>query len=73
MIDRGIPLQRTVAFCYGLAAFYAVLGVAMSQIRTRYAAIVYLVVITVSALIVWCKGYLKMQGLRGVVPEKGSR
>ncbi|MCX5646272.1 MAG: MraY family glycosyltransferase [Phycisphaerae bacterium] len=72
MIDRGIPLKRTVAICYGLAGFYALLGGAMSQIRTRYAAIVYLVVIATSALIVWRKGYLKMQGLRGVVPEKRS-
>ena len=70
MIDRGIPLKRTVAICYGLAGFYALLGVAASQIRTRYAAVVYLVVITASAVIVWRKGYLKMHGLRGVIPEK---
>ena len=70
MIDRGIPLKRTVAICYGLAGFYALLGVAASQIRTRYAAVVYLVVVTASALIVWRKGYLKMHGLRGVIPEK---
>jgi UDP-GlcNAc:undecaprenyl-phosphate GlcNAc-1-phosphate transferase len=72
MIDRGIPLKRTVAICYGLAGFYALLGVAMSQIRMRYAAVVYLVVITASAVTVWRKGYLKMQGLRGVVPDKGN-
>jgi len=70
MIDRGIPLKRTVALCYGLAGFYALLGVAMSQVRTRYAVMVYLFVTTASALIVWRKGYLRMQGLRGVVPEK---
>jgi UDP-GlcNAc:undecaprenyl-phosphate/decaprenyl-phosphate GlcNAc-1-phosphate transferase len=70
MIDRGIPLERTVAICYGLAGLYALLGVAASQIRTRYAAVVYLVVVSTSALTVWRKGYLKMQGLRGVVPDK---
>jgi UDP-GlcNAc:undecaprenyl-phosphate GlcNAc-1-phosphate transferase len=57
MIDRGIPLKRTVAICYGLAAFYALLGVAMSQIRTRHAAVVYFLVAAASALIVWRKGY----------------
>ncbi len=72
MIDRGIPLRRTVAICYILAGFYALLGVAMSQIRTRYAVAVYLLVAATSVLIVWRKGYLKMHGLRGAVPEKGS-
>jgi UDP-GlcNAc:undecaprenyl-phosphate GlcNAc-1-phosphate transferase len=68
MLDRGIPLRRTVAVCYGLASLYAVIGLTMSQIRTRYAAVVYVLVIAVSALVVWHKGYLRMQGLRGVVP-----
>jgi UDP-GlcNAc:undecaprenyl-phosphate GlcNAc-1-phosphate transferase len=65
MIDRGIPLNRTVAICYALAAVYALIGVTMSQIRTRYAAIVYCVVIIVSALVIWRMGFLKMEGLRG--------
>jgi len=73
MIDRGIPLQRTVAICYGLAAFYALLGVTLSQIRTRHAAVVSLLVIIASALLVRQKGYLKMHGLRGVVPDKDHR
>jgi UDP-GlcNAc:undecaprenyl-phosphate GlcNAc-1-phosphate transferase len=68
MLDRGIPLRRTVAICYALAGLYAVLGLAMSQIRTRHAVVVYLLVVAVSALVVWHKGYLRMQGLRGVVP-----
>lgn len=59
MIDRGIPLKRTVAICYGLAGFYALTGVVMSQIRTRHAVVVYLLVATASALIVWRKGYHK--------------
>jgi UDP-GlcNAc:undecaprenyl-phosphate GlcNAc-1-phosphate transferase len=73
MIDRGIPLKRTVAICYGLAGFYALLGVTMSQIRTRYAAVVYLLVVIASALLVRQKGYLKMRGLRGLVPGKEDR
>ncbi|GAI84254.1 unnamed protein product, partial [marine sediment metagenome] len=55
-----IPLKRTVAICYGLAGMYALLGLAMSQIRTRYALIVYVIVFVVSGIVVWKKGYLKM-------------
>jgi len=39
----------------------------MSQIRTRYAAGVYVLVFVVSGLVVWKKGYLKMEGLRGAI------
>jgi hypothetical protein len=42
----------------------------MSQIRTRYAAVVYVVVFVASALIVWRRGYLHMEGLRGAVHTK---
>ena len=70
MIDRGIPLKRTVAICYVLASIYAVIGLVMSQIRTRYAAVVYVFVFVVSAIIVWKKGYLKMKGLRGAISKK---
>ena len=67
MIDRGIPLKKTVVICYALAGFYALTGVIMSQIRTRYALVVYVIVFIVSAAVVWKKGYLKMEGLRGAV------
>jgi len=70
MVDRGIPLKKTVAICYVLAGVYAAIGLVMSQIRTRYAAVVYVFVFGVSAIIVWKKGYLKMEGLRGAVRKK---
>jgi UDP-GlcNAc:undecaprenyl-phosphate/decaprenyl-phosphate GlcNAc-1-phosphate transferase len=70
MIDRGMPLKKTVTICYALAGIYAGIGLAMSQIRTRYAAVVYVFVFVVSGLVVWKKGYLKMEGLRGVVRKK---
>lgn len=70
MIDRGIPLKKTVAICYALAGIYAIIGLAMSQIRTIYAAVVYVCVFVVSAIIVWKKGYLKMEGLRGAIRDK---
>lgn len=65
MIDRGIPLKKTVAISYGLAGLYALTGIIISQIRTRYALIVYIAVFVISAVAVWKKGYLKMEGLRG--------
>ncbi|MBN1806894.1 MAG: undecaprenyl/decaprenyl-phosphate alpha-N-acetylglucosaminyl 1-phosphate transferase [Sedimentisphaerales bacterium] len=67
MIDRGIPLKKTVAICYVLAAVYALIGLVMSQLRTRYALIVYVIVFVISGIVVWKKGYLKMEGLRGAV------
>jgi UDP-GlcNAc:undecaprenyl-phosphate GlcNAc-1-phosphate transferase len=70
MIDRGIPLKKTVAICYAIASIYAVIGLVMSQIRTRYATAVYVFVFVVSGLVVWKKGYLKMEGLRGAVRKK---
>jgi len=72
MIDRGIPLKRTVAISYMLAGLYALIGLVMSQIRTRYAALVYVFVFLASALTVWKKGYLKMVGLRGAIHEKAD-
>ena len=67
MIDRGIPLKRTVLICYGLAGMYALIGLVISQIRTRYATVVYVLVFVISAIMVWKKGYLKMEGLRGAI------
>jgi UDP-GlcNAc:undecaprenyl-phosphate GlcNAc-1-phosphate transferase len=72
MIDRGLSLKKTVAICYILSAMYAIIGVAMSQIKTRHAIIVYIMVFIISAIVVWQKGYLKMEGLRGAV-KKNSK
>ena len=71
MIDRGISLKRTVEICYVLAGLYALIGLVMSQIRTRYAAVVYVFVFVISAVVVWKKGYLKMEGLRGAIRKNG--
>jgi UDP-GlcNAc:undecaprenyl-phosphate GlcNAc-1-phosphate transferase len=67
LMDRGIPLKKTVAISYGLAGLYAFVGLAISQIRTRYAFFAYLGVIIVSAIIIWKKGFLKMEGHRGAI------
>ncbi len=59
MIDRGIPLKKTVAICYGLAGMYAFVGLAMSQVRTWYAVVAYVAVFAISAIVIWKKGFLK--------------
>jgi len=74
MLDRGIPLKRTVAICYVLAGVYAIIGLVMgltTQIKTwPYATIVYVFVFVVSGFVVWKKGYLKMEGLRGAIRKE---
>ena len=70
MIDRGIPLKKTVMLCYFLSGLYAIIGLAMSQIRTRHALIVHIFVFAISAFIIWKKGFLKMEGLRGAIKKQ---
>jgi UDP-GlcNAc:undecaprenyl-phosphate GlcNAc-1-phosphate transferase len=65
MIDHGLSLRKTVAICYGLAGLYALVGLLVSQIRTRYGAIVCLGTFVLSGVVVWRSGYLSMAGLRG--------
>jgi UDP-GlcNAc:undecaprenyl-phosphate GlcNAc-1-phosphate transferase len=72
LMDRGIPLKESVAICYGLAGLYAFIGLVMSQIRTRYALVIYVFVIIVSAIVIWRKGFLKMEGHRGAVQRKSE-
>ena len=69
LMDRGISLKKTVAISYALAGLYAIIGIAMSQIRTRYALIVYIAVIIISAILIWKKGFLKMEGYRGAIKK----
>jgi UDP-GlcNAc:undecaprenyl-phosphate GlcNAc-1-phosphate transferase len=59
LMDRGIPLKKTVALFYGLAGLYAFAGLAISQIRTRYAFFAYIAIVVISGFIVWKKGFLK--------------
>jgi UDP-GlcNAc:undecaprenyl-phosphate/decaprenyl-phosphate GlcNAc-1-phosphate transferase len=70
MIDRGIPLKKTVGICYILAGMYATIGLIMCPLRHRNAAIVLAVTVIISALIVWKMGFLKMEGLRGAVKKQ---
>lgn len=70
MIDRGMSLRKTVALCYLLSGMYAAIGLLMSQIPTRYGLVVHIIVFALSAVIIWKKGYLKMDGLRGAVKKE---
>lgn len=71
MIDRGKGLKATVTIFYALAGAYALIGLVMSQIRTRYAGVSAVVVFGVSGFVVWWKGYLRMKGLRGAIKKGG--
>jgi UDP-GlcNAc:undecaprenyl-phosphate GlcNAc-1-phosphate transferase len=72
MIDRGMPLKKTVGICYALATMFALTGLVMSQIRTRHAVLVTVLVVLVSGAVVWKKGFLRMKGLRGAVQQGQS-
>jgi len=70
MMDRGIPLNRTVAICCILAGVYVLTGLVMSWMPIMYALIVCIIVFVVSSIVVWKKGFLKMDGLRGAIQER---
>jgi hypothetical protein len=72
MIDKGLSRRKTVMICYGLTGAYVLVGLTMSQIRLRYASIVYLFVLIASGLVVWRKGYFRMSGLRGIPRSNGA-
>jgi len=69
MIDRGIPLQRTVAINYFLAGIYTLMGILGAIfLHTRHAVFVYVLIGLVSFAIVGGKGYFRMAGMRGAIP-----
>jgi UDP-GlcNAc:undecaprenyl-phosphate GlcNAc-1-phosphate transferase len=69
MMDRGVALEKTVNLCYGLTAVYALAGLVVGMLPLAAAVVVCAVVVLVSTMVVWRKGYLKMAGLRGAVPQ----
>jgi len=72
MIDRGMSLKKTVGICYALAGMYATIGLIICPLRHRYAAIILAVTVVVSTIVVWKKGFLKMEGLRGAVKKQNK-
>jgi UDP-GlcNAc:undecaprenyl-phosphate/decaprenyl-phosphate GlcNAc-1-phosphate transferase len=74
MMDRGIPLKRTVSINYLLAGLYAMIGIlGACFLHARYALIVYVVVGIISFFIVGMKGYFRMEGMRGEVKKGAGR
>ncbi|MBI9017504.1 MAG: undecaprenyl/decaprenyl-phosphate alpha-N-acetylglucosaminyl 1-phosphate transferase [Phycisphaerae bacterium] len=69
LMDRGYSLKKTVRICYALSAIFAIIGVSMSLIPTRFAICFYVLVFAASALVIWKKGFLRMEGLRGAVKK----
>lgn len=70
MMDRGIPLNRTVTICCILAGVYVLIGLVMSRMRMMHALIMCIVVFVVSGIAVWKKDLLKMEGLRGAIHKE---
>jgi len=69
MMDRGMSLKKAVRTSYLIAWAYALTGLVMSQLRTRHALIIYIIVVIDSIDTAWRKGYLKMSGLRGAIQK----
>jgi UDP-GlcNAc:undecaprenyl-phosphate GlcNAc-1-phosphate transferase len=69
IMDRGRPLKKTVTLCYGLSSVYVCMGLIMSQMGTAASVLLASCVVIVSSAVVWRKGFLKMTGLRGAIPE----
>lgn len=44
LIDRGFSIKQTLAICYGLEAFYGIVGLSVILIRARYGLIIYVLV-----------------------------
>jgi len=62
-MDRGIPLKKAVGLSYLLAGIYAVVGVMTATIRFRYAVGLFLIVVLISAVVVWKKGFLQIPSI----------
>ena len=59
LMDRRWSLTKTVKTCYLLAALYALIGLLISRTRFRYAGVAFVLVLIISAVIVWRKGFLQ--------------
>ncbi len=59
LVDRGFSVRKTVFICYGLAAFYGLVGLAIIMVRTRYAMVIYPAVIVITFYLCHRWGFLK--------------
>jgi UDP-GlcNAc:undecaprenyl-phosphate GlcNAc-1-phosphate transferase len=72
MMDRGLSLRKTVNLCYGLTALYALVGLAVSRMPLAWAIVACAAMAAISLFVVWRKGYLEMEGLRGRQEKNGN-
>jgi UDP-GlcNAc:undecaprenyl-phosphate GlcNAc-1-phosphate transferase len=66
LVDRGLSVRQAVLICYGLALFFAIMGVGIIFMRTRYGLLVYIGVATILAVTVYKAGMLRVD------PDEGS-
>lgn len=59
LIDRGFSIRQTLAICYGLAAFYGIVGLSVILIRARYGLIIYVLVAGLTLYMVQRLGFLR--------------
>jgi len=60
LMDKGWTLRRTVAACYVLAGFYALIGLVASTLRFRHAVVVFILLMAASALVAYRRGFFRM-------------
>ena len=61
LTDLGWNTKKTVAICYSLTAIYVIFGVAVSQLQTQIAFLVFTAIFFMTGLLIWTKGFLSMQ------------
>jgi UDP-GlcNAc:undecaprenyl-phosphate GlcNAc-1-phosphate transferase len=71
LVQRGFTVRQTVLVCYALTLLYALFGLLLTWvkdgkpvIRTRYAALLYLAVVVITAGVAWAYGLTKPESRR---------
>lgn len=59
LVQRGLSVRKAVLVCYGLASGFAAIGLLAMFIRTRYAVVLYVLVLIVAALAAHAAGLLR--------------
>ncbi len=69
IMDRGQSQQKTVALCYSLCLLFVLIGLFMSLLHVVYGGLLACLVLVLSGVVVWRKGFLEMKGLRGAIQK----
>jgi UDP-GlcNAc:undecaprenyl-phosphate/decaprenyl-phosphate GlcNAc-1-phosphate transferase len=73
LVDRGLTVRQAVLVCYGMALFFVSSGIGVIFVRTRYAALIFLVIVAALALFAWAAGMLRVDEKRPQAPEADSK